>query len=247
MFDLTGKTALITGSSRGIGLAAAKAFSANGAKVLLHCAKPEKYAEEAQTLLPDSPFYYADLSSPNGAENLAEQIAGDGFSPDILILNASIQIRKISEKIDYADYEKQMTTNFYSSLRLMELFLNAMKSRRWGRIVTVGSIQQIQPLAEMAVYSASKCAQWNLMRNQAKILAPYGITVNNIAPGAILTPRNEQVLSDPDYEKECRRSIPAGYIGQAKDCTGAFLLFCSEAGKYITGVNLYVDGGKHLA
>jgi NAD(P)-dependent dehydrogenase (short-subunit alcohol dehydrogenase family) len=121
-----------------------------------------------------------------------------------------------------------------------------MQGRRWGRILTIGSVQQVRPHPAMLVYSATKSALVNLVRNLAPQLAPDGITVNNLAPGAIVTGRNEQVLADETYRRQVLAKIPAGYIGEPGDCAGLAVLLCSEAGRYITGQDLFVDGGMGL-
>ncbi|MCX7006240.1 MAG: SDR family oxidoreductase, partial [Kiritimatiellaeota bacterium] len=112
--------------------------------------------------------------------------------------------------------------------------------------LTIGSVQQARPHPDMIVYAASKAAQENMVRNLAKQLGPDGITVNNLAPGVILTDRNTEVLADETYAERVRQIIPLRSFGESTDCVGAALLFCSDAGRYITGVDLLVDGGMGL-
>ena len=140
----------------------------------------------------------------------------------------------------------QMQTNFASSLRLIQLCAPKMKEKGWGRVLTVGSVQQYKPHKDMLVYAASKAAQMNMVQNLAKQLAPFGITVNNLAPGVIATPRNDAALADPDYAPKVLSGIPMGYAGESQDCAGAALLLCSDEGRYITGIDLVVDGGMKL-
>ena len=121
-----------------------------------------------------------------------------------------------------------------------------MQKQKWGRIVTVGSVQQAKPHKDMLVYAASKAAQHNMVMNLAKQLAPFNITVNNVAPGVIETPRNFDALADEEYAKTVLSGIPCGYTGEAKDCAGLMLLLCSDDGKYITGENIFIDGGMKL-
>ena len=144
------------------------------------------------------------------------------------------------------ELEKQLQVNFKSTLKLFQLYGKKMKEKRWGRLITVGSVQQYKPHKDMAVYAATKAAQMNLVTNIAKQLAPFGITVNNLAPGVIATPRNEAALSDAEYAKKVYEGIPMGYAGTAEDMAGAALLLCSDAGRYITGIDLVVDGGMKL-
>ena len=121
-----------------------------------------------------------------------------------------------------------------------------MREQHWGRIVTVGSVQEAKPHPDMLVYSASKAGQRMMAQSLAGQLAKDGITVNNMAPGVIATDRNVEALSDPAYAKQVADSIPCGFYGEPKDCAGAVLLMCSDEGRYITGQSLYVDGGKCL-
>ena len=115
-----------------------------------------------------------------------------------------------------------------------------------GRIITIGSVQEAKPHPDMLVYSASKAAQTNMVQSLALQLAEDGITVNNVAPGVICTDRNVEALSDPDYAKKVSDSIPAGFYGQPEDCAGMVSLLCSDAGRYITGQSIYIDGGKGI-
>ena len=144
------------------------------------------------------------------------------------------------------EYQKQMTCNFYSSLRLIQLAVPHMKAQKWGRIVTIGSVQERKPHPDMLVYSASKAAQTNMAQSLAQQLAADGITVNNVAPGVIFTDRNVEALSDPTYAAEVTASIPAGFYGEPRDCAGVVRLLLSDAARYITGQSIYVDGGKSL-
>lgn len=121
-----------------------------------------------------------------------------------------------------------------------------MQEQRWGRILSIGSVQEAKPHKDMAVYAASKAAQTSLIRNLARQLAPHGITANNIAPGVILTARNTEVLSDEIYAAQVRAMIPTGDFGQADDIAALALLLCSDASGYLTGQSIYADGGLSL-
>ncbi len=243
-FSLAGRRALVTGSTRGIGKAIALAFAEAGAEIWIHGtgggARGEATLEEARALGAKAEFVEADLGMPDGSAMLASNLR-DGV--DILVLNASVQIRKPWEEIPPADFSLQMRVNVQSSMELMQSFAPHMRRKKWGRILTIGSVQQALPHPQMLVYAASKAAQMSMVTNLAKQLAPEGITVNNLAPGVIRTDRNTDALADPDYAEKVRAAIPAGYFGEPEDCAGAALLLCSEAGRYITGQNIYVDGG----
>ncbi len=242
MFDLKGKTALVTGSTQGIGFAIAKCLADYGSKVFVHGANDMEKCEKASMQIPGSLTVCADLSEKDSAEKLY-MATGD---VDIVIANASVQFRTPWDEIGEEELETQLQVNFKSTLKLFQLYGKKMKENRWGRLITVGSVQQYKPHKDMAVYAATKAAQMNLVTNLAKQLAPFGITVNNLAPGVIATPRNEAALSDAEYAKKVYEGIPMGYAGTAEDMAGAAHLLCSDAGRYITGIDLVVDGGMKL-
>ncbi len=243
MFDLNGKRALITGSTQGIGKAVAAALSGQGAEVIIHGSSSlEKCRRAAQEMPGKAEIVLEDLSKEGCADRLYDK-TGD---VDILILNASVQVRKAWDEITPEEFDLQIRTNLKASLFLIQRYASYMRRQGWGRIITVGSVQQYKPHKDMAVYAASKCAQMSLVHNLAAQLAPEGITINNLSPGVIATPRNEAALNDTVYAKKVMTGIPMGYAGDAKDCAGAAVLLCSEEGRYITGTDLIVDGGMHL-
>ena len=116
----------------------------------------------------------------------------------------------------------------------------------WGRIVTIGSTNQYNNHPMLSLYGMTKAGQKKLVENIAPHLAPHNVTINNVAPGAILTPRNTEALSDAEFNKKVVASIPAGYVGTAEEVAPAVLLLCSDEGRYITGSEIIVDGGMHL-
>ena len=241
MIDLKGKKALITGSTQGIGFAIAKTLAESGATVFINGTSQEK-AEKASAQIAGSQTAVCDLSLHDCADNLYAK-TGD---VDILILNASIQYRKAWNEITDEEFDKQIAVNLKASLKLIQKYAPYMQRQKWGRIITVGSVQQRKPHKDMLVYAAAKCAQENMSRNLAKQLAPFGITVNNVAPGVIETPRNYEALADKEYARQVLNGIPCGYTGQPMDCSGLVLLLCSEAGRYMTGEDIYIDGGMKL-
>jgi NAD(P)-dependent dehydrogenase (short-subunit alcohol dehydrogenase family) len=246
MFDLKGKRAFVTGSSRGIGRAIAVELAKCGAEVIVHGAKSEQNAKETVKMITEqggkAGFVIGDLSVPQEVQKLADTI-GD---VDILILNASIQIRKSWEEITVDEFYTQINCNLLASMLLIQSKVPYMRAKKWGRIVTVGSVQEAKPHPDMLVYSASKSAQTNMVKSLSLQLAADGITVNNMAPGVIYTDRNVEALSDPEYAKKVTDSIPVGFYGQPYDCAPMVALLCSEEGRYITGQNIFVDGGKSV-
>lgn len=242
MADFKGKKVLITGSTQGIGLEIARQFSQCGAVVFINGAASEGKINNVVKSISNSRPALCDLSNPDCAEILYE-ITGD---IDILILNASIQYRKAWDEISDEEFDRQIAVNFKSSLKLIQKYVPYMKEQKWGRVVTVGSVQQAKPHKDMLVYAATKAAQNNMVMNLAKQLASFNITVNNVAPGVIETPRNFDALADEEYVKTVLAGIPCGHTGESKDCAGIMLLLCSDEGKYITGENIFIDGGMKL-
>ena len=242
MFDLTGKKAIVTGSTQGIGFAIAKALHDAGAEVWIHGATSEEKCKKAVAEIGCKHYVVKNLADRDAAE-VIYTATGD---LDIVVSNASVQFREHWNEITRDQLDMQMAVNFAASLGLMQKYFPHMKASGFGRIVTVGSVQQYKPHVDMAVYAASKDAQMSLVRNVAKQVAPYGITVNNLCPGVIATPRNDAALSDPEYSKKVMAGIPAGYAGLAEDCAPAALFLCSEESRYVTGSEIIVDGGMHL-
>ena len=240
------KTAFITGSSRGIGRAIALRLAKDGFRVVLHGATDSAHLESLKEEITNNggvaETVFANLINLNETEKLAKMLT----NIDILVLNASIQYRKPWQDITVSDCYDQLNCNFVSSMLLIQAVVPHMRESGWGRIITVGSVQEAKPHPDMLVYSASKAAQTNMMRSLALQLAKDGVTVNNVAPGVIYTDRNVEALSDPEYARRVVDSIPAGFYGETQDCVGIVSLLSSEEGRYITGQSIYVDGGKSI-
>jgi NAD(P)-dependent dehydrogenase (short-subunit alcohol dehydrogenase family) len=242
MFDLKGKTALVTGSTQGIGFAIARALSEHGAKVFVHGAWNEEKCKAASEKIAGSIPVTADLTKPDCAEVLYEKI-GD---VDILVLNASIQYKKPWDEYTEEEFDTQMNCNLRASYFLMKKYAEGMKKKGFGRIVTLGSCNQYNQHPELSLYAATKAAQYKMVKNFAPALAPFGVTVNNIAPGAIATPRNAEIVEDDARRAAVEEIIPCGRFGTPEDIAPAVLLLCSDEGAYITGSEIVIDGGLSL-
>lgn len=249
LFDLRGKTALVTGSGQGIGRSIALALAEHGANVLVHC---RNEVEQAQQVVRTIGAYgvkavatAVDLAAADAADRLYREAAALG-PVDVLVLNASVQVRKDWREVTPEEFDQQVQINWRSSLQLMQRFAPDMAGRKWGRILTIGSVQQVKPHPHMIAYAATKSALVNTVKNLAGQLAKDGITVNNLAPGVILTGRNEEALADEAYREVVRSRIPAGFFGEPHDCAGLAVLLCSDAGRYISGQDIFVDGGMSL-
>lgn len=240
------KTAFITGSSRGIGRAIAIRLAKDGYKIIVHGAGNIKKAEETAEIIRGNgglaEVIISDLTDLEKTKELCEKVK----NVDVLVLNASLQYRTPWQEITTDSCYEQLNCNFVSSMMLIQAVADNMKKNKWGRIVTIGSVQEEKPHPDMLVYSASKAAQTNMMKSLSLQLAKDGITVNNVAPGVIYTDRNVEALSDKEYAKKVTDSIPVGFYGNPEDCAGIVSLLCSEEGRYIVGQNIFVDGGKSV-
>lgn len=245
-FDLSGRTALVTGSSEGIGKAIALTLAAHGASVVIHGKDEQRHCEEIVRKMKNSGLSarccVGDLTREEDVQKIIHEIK---FT-DVLVLNASVQIKKSFTMLTKGDFETQMTANVWSGIQLIKHYSDRMKRKKWGRILFIGSVQQVKPHAQMAIYAASKAAIGNLTINLAGQFASHGVTVNNLSPGVIKTGRNVEALSDKAYAEVVKKKIPAGYFGEPADCVGLALLLCTNAGRYITGQNIYCDGGMGL-
>ena len=249
-YDLTGRTALVTGSSRGIGAAIARGLADCGANVAVHYTgnmdKAREVAGQVAARGVKSCVVQGDLTADDGARKVFEGAKDALGHLDILVSNASVQEPCNWQEITRESFDRQVAANFRSALELIQLVAPGMIKRQWGRIVTIGSVQEAKPHPQMVVYAALKSAQTALVRNLAKQFAPHGVMVNSLAPGVINTDRSAARLEDPVYREKVLGWIPSGYVGTAEDCVAPVLLLCSQEARYITGANLFVDGGMSL-
>ena len=227
-FDLTGKIALVTGSTRGIGKAIGDAFEEYGAKVIRHNTK------------------VCDLSDPAAIDAFFDGLEKEGVIPDILVANASIQAKIPWTEFPMDEAQKEIQVNFLATLRMFQRCYPKMKTQGWGRLIAVGSVNERRPHPEMCVYAATKSAQENLVRGLARQVAKEGITVNNLCPGVFFTDRNKECLADPVYGKKVTDAIPMHDYAMPEDAAGAALLLASDAGRYITGATIMIDGGLSI-
>ncbi len=233
---------LITGSTQGIGKAIAEGFIKRGDEVIVHCSSDIAKAERICKEIGGCGAVVADLSKVDEIKSLH----GKTGDVDCLILNASVQYKETWDNISEENIDAQFTVNVKSTLMLIQDYCPAMKAKGFGRIVTIGSVNQYRQHPELVMYSATKCAVMSLVKNIAKQVAPFGVTVNNVAPGAIATPRNAAVYNDDEKRKAVEAVIPMGRFGTPEDCVGAVLMLCSDAGSYITGTDIIIDGGMRL-
>ena len=223
-FDLAGKTALVPGSTRGIGKAIGDAFEEFGATVIRHNTK------------------VCDLADADAVEAWLKTLP----PVDIVVANASIQERMKWHEFSMDEAHKEAQVNYIATLRIFQAAYPHMKAQKWGRLIVVGSVQERRPHPDMVAYAATKGAQENLVRNIARQVAAEGITVNNLCPGVFATDRNKEALADPVYSEKVLNAIPMHLAAEPEDAAGAALLLASDAGRYITGATILVDGGLSL-
>lgn len=250
-FRIDGRRALVTGAPRGIGRSIALALAEAGADVVINYATSkdlgEEAAAEAARFGVKAYAVQARLGDPGAATALYEQSVALLGGIDILVHNASVQYRTAWSEIPSDEFDDQIAVNLKAMVELTQVAVPPMCERGWGRVLMIGSVQQAKPHPEMWIYAGTKLAQLSMARNLALRVASHGVTVNNLAPGAIDTFRNEETLADTDARARIEGRIPLGRVGQPDDCAAAALLLCSDAGRYITGADLFVDGGLGIA
>lgn len=250
-FRLDGRTALVTGARREIGRAIALTLAGAGARLAVHHAGTAEEARDAAAVVSTitgaggaAQAFGQDFVADDAGTHLAAAVTA--WSPvDILVLNASIELPEDWRGTSREHFDRQIAVNLRSTLELLQALVPPMADRGWGRVLTIGSIQQVRPHPAMLVYAGTKAAQQTWALSLARQYAGNGVTVNNLAPGAILTARNRTQMATEG--ETIVRSIPLGRLGTPDDLTGAALLLCSAAGRYITGANLFVDGGRQIS
>ena len=246
---MEGKVVLITGAAVGIGRAVALLMAQKGMKLALMDIDGTKLDSLRAELGEDTEvFTYAcDVSDEENLRFGIAEAARKLGTVDILINSAAIW-REWNYFTDQNmdTWRRLFDINVTGTAVACQAVLPGMIEKGWGRIITIGSVQEKKPHPDMLVYSASKAAQTNMVESLSLQLAKYGITVNNVAPGVIYTDRNVEALSDEAYAQKVKDSIPVGFYGEPGDCVGMVRLLCSDAGRYITGQSLYVDGGKSV-
>ncbi len=247
-FDLTGRIALVTGGRREIGRAIAVALGGLGATVAVHHRGTADEAPDAEATVAaitgeggKAAAFGQDFATPGAGRALAATALGALGHVDILVLNASIELVEGFEEISDEHFDRQVNVNLRATFELLQELTPRMAARGWGRVVTIGSVQQQRPSPRMFVYAGSKSMQYNWARNLSRVYGTKGVTVNNIAPGAIATARNREQMQTGRAQIEAR--IPVGRVGTPDDIVGAAMLLCTDAGRYVNGIDLPVDGG----
>ena len=244
------RIALVTGAGRGIGAAIAVDLARSGVDVVVNYCRSEARAAEVQKTIEElgsrAMTVQADVSDYQQIQRMFDEIEAAWGPVDILVNNAGIEQRWPARECREEDYDAIMDTNLKGSFFCAQRALEPMKEKGWGRVINISSVHELTATGFCAVYSMSKSGTVLMMRELALEYSRYGITVNNVAPGAIRTDINREVLADPQYEAKVINKIPAHFIGDTDDVAHLVTFLASDAARYITGASLFVDGGLSL-
>ena len=244
MFDLTGKSALITGASGGIGGAIARALHGAGANIALSGTREEALSALASELGENAhvtPANLSDAESVEGLIGLAEEAMG---SVDILVNNAGLTRDMLSMRLTDEDWQSVIDVNLTATFRLSRAVIRGMMKRRWGRIINITSVVGVTGNPGQANYAASKAGMIGMSKSMAQEVAGRGITVNCVAPGMIVTAMTD-TLSD-DQKARILEIVPAGRLGESEEIAAGALYLASEEASYVTGQTLHINGGMAM-
>jgi glucose 1-dehydrogenase len=245
---LAGRKALVTGSSQGIGQTIALRYAEEGADVVInyrsHPETAEETVEQVRKLGRKSVALRADLVSVAEVQELVTKSFESLGGLNLLVNNAGIEKNAPFWEVTEKDYDLVLDTNLKGAFFATQAFARKlMDAKQPGKVINISSVHEELPFPHFTSYCASKGGMKMMMRTLAIELAPFEITVNNIAPGAIETPINTQLLNDPKKLEALLRNIPLRRLGKTTDVAGAALFLASVDADYITGATIFVDGG----
>jgi NAD(P)-dependent dehydrogenase (short-subunit alcohol dehydrogenase family) len=246
IFDLTGKIALVTGASRGLGQQFARALASAGADLAITGRTRdslESFADEIRALGRRVAAIELDLRDQSSIEAAVADALSQLGQIDILVNNAGCNIRKRALDVTWDDWNTILDTNLRGTFFVAQAVARHMIPRRTGRIINIGSVTCVAGYAGLGPYGASRGGVKQLTMSLAHDWGEYGITVNCLAPGWFKTAQNRVMYEDAGWVEYLCERIPLGRPGQPGDLDGALLLLASDAGRYITGQTILVDGG----
>ena len=246
LFDLTGRRALITGSSQGIGYALALGLGRAGAKLVLN-GRDEAKLEAAQASLRgegiEASFAAFDVIDHKAVVDAVDRIEAEQGAIDILVNNAGIQRRAPLEEYPVETWHELMRTNLDSVFYVGQAVARKMIPRGHGKIVNIASLQSEAARPGIAPYTAAKGAVKNLTKGMCTDWARHGLQINAIGPGYFATPLNQALIENPDFDAWLKKRTPAGRWGRVEELQGACIFLASSASDFVNGQILYVDGG----
>jgi NAD(P)-dependent dehydrogenase (short-subunit alcohol dehydrogenase family) len=246
LFDLTGRTALVTGGNSGIGLAMAGALGEAGAAVVLAARRAEETAAAVAGLAAngiEARPLVVDLAQPDCAQTVSAALARENLSPDILVNAAGINLRQPFAEVTAESFDLHMALHLRAPFLLTQALAPAMAERGWGRVINIASLQSYRAFPNSAPYGAGKGGVVQLTRAIAEAWSRQGVTCNAIAPGFFPTPLTAPVFVDPDRAARNAEQTAVGRNGELSDLAGATVFLASNASAYVTGQTLAVDGG----
>ena len=244
MFQLSGRTALITGASGGIGSAIAKNLSQQGAHVILHGTRAGRLEELASEIGTNVSVVTANLSDREAVGGLVSEAAKATGAIDILVNNAGITRDNLFMRMKDEEWDDVLEVNLTSSMLLCRSAIRALMKARWGRIISISSIVGVTGNPGQTNYAASKAGMIGFSKSLAAEVASRGITVNVVAPGFIETPMTDE-LTDEQKQK-LLGNVPAGRLGSSQEVAAAVSFLASEEAAYMTGATLHVNGGMAM-
>lgn len=245
---LEGKVALVTGSSQGIGQAIAECLAQEGADIVIDYRSHPEGAEETQAKVEASGrkgfIVKADLGVVSDIRQMIASAIQNFGKLDILVNNAGLEKNADFWSVTEADYDSVINVNlkgvFFATQAIVQ---HLIETKRPGKIINISSVHEELPFPHFTSYCASKGGVKMMMRNLAVELGPHGITINNVAPGAIETPINTKLMNDPEKLGALLKNIPLGRLGQPKDVASIVAFLASSDADYVTGTTFFVDGG----
>jgi NAD(P)-dependent dehydrogenase (short-subunit alcohol dehydrogenase family) len=243
---LAGRTAVITGASKGLGKAMAIALAAEGARIALvsrDLGQLEQVAGEIAAAGGEAAPFAADVTSEDQVRAVEREVLARFNRVNILINNAGINVRKPVEEFTLAEWRSVMDTNVTAAFLMCRSFVPAMKGQGYGRILNMTSIMSHVSLPHRIAYSTSKTALLGMTRTLALELAGDAITVNGISPGPFGTEMNKPLMENPELNAQFVASIPLGRWGKVEEIGGLAVFLCSDDAGFITGTDILIDGG----
>lgn len=247
LFDLTGRTALVTGSSRGLGQSLLHGLASAGARVIVHGRDADAVRASADLVAehygtrPETVLF--DVTDAAAVEDAIGALIARVGVPDILVNNAGIQRRAPIAEFVVADWDDVIAANLSSAFYVSRFVAPGMIERGSGKIINIASVQSMLARQTIAPYSASKGGLAQLTRGMAADLARYGIQVNTLSPGYFATKMNAALVADEAFTAWVAQRTPAGRWGRVEELRGPLVFLASAASDFVSGQNLFVDGG----